>query len=224
MTATATSATVASPPSARTSVRRREDDGGTGPAAADGVVRAAASAPSFGSARSANARSLADWKRSPGCFSRQRAMSVPAPRARPCRSPTPPVRAPQNRRERLGWGGPRKGLTPGNHLVEHTAEREEVRAAIHTGALHLLGRHVADCAQDRAGGGEPPGACLGAVCRTSPLAARPKSRIFTRPSAVRKRLSGFRSRCTIPWPCAAASPPATAAAISAARCHDSRSR
>ena len=33
--------------------------------------------------------------------------------------------------------------------------------------------------------------------------ARPKSRIFTRPADVRKTLSGFRSRCTIPFACAA---------------------
>ena len=36
--------------------------------------------------------------------------------------------------------------------------------------------------------------------------ARPKSRIFTRPSDVTKRFSGFRSRWTIPFSCAAASP------------------
>ena len=36
--------------------------------------------------------------------------------------------------------------------------------------------------------------------------ARPKSRILTRPSFVRKRFSGFRSRWTIPFSCAAASP------------------
>ncbi len=36
--------------------------------------------------------------------------------------------------------------------------------------------------------------------------ARPKSRIFTRPSLVTKMFSGFRSRWTIPFPCAAARP------------------
>ena len=39
--------------------------------------------------------------------------------------------------------------------------------------------------------------------------ARPKSRILTRPSFVTNRFSGFRSRCTIPFSCAAASPRAT---------------
>ena len=36
--------------------------------------------------------------------------------------------------------------------------------------------------------------------------ARPKSRIFTRPSLVMKTFSGFRSRCTMPFSCAAARP------------------
>ena len=39
--------------------------------------------------------------------------------------------------------------------------------------------------------------------------ARPKSRIFTRPSVVTNRFSGFRSRCTMPLSCAAARPCAT---------------
>ena len=38
--------------------------------------------------------------------------------------------------------------------------------------------------------------------------ANPKSRIFTVPSAVTNRLAGFTSRCTIPFPCACASPAA----------------
>ena len=36
--------------------------------------------------------------------------------------------------------------------------------------------------------------------------ANPKSRIFTRPSLVMKMFSGFRSRCTIPFSCAAPRP------------------
>ncbi len=36
--------------------------------------------------------------------------------------------------------------------------------------------------------------------------ARPKSRILMRPSFVTKTFSGFRSRCTIPFSCAAARP------------------
>src|SRR3989454_5618565 len=39
--------------------------------------------------------------------------------------------------------------------------------------------------------------------------ARPKSRIFSRPSSVRKRFSGLRSRCTMPRACAAARPRAS---------------
>ena len=42
--------------------------------------------------------------------------------------------------------------------------------------------------------------------------ARPKSRIFTRPSLVTNRFSGFRSRWTMPLSCAAARPLATCTA------------
>ena len=51
--------------------------------------------------------------------------------------------------------------------------------------------------------------------------ARPKSRIFTRSSRVRKMLSGFTSRWTICFACAASSPSAMAAAISTAPFHGS---
>ena len=44
---------------------------------------------------------------------------------------------------------------------------------------------------------------LGAVAVPSTSNARPKSRIFTRPSRARKMFSGLRSRCTIPRWCAA---------------------
>jgi hypothetical protein len=36
--------------------------------------------------------------------------------------------------------------------------------------------------------------------------ANPKSRIFTTPSGVIRMLAGFRSRCTIPFSCAASRP------------------
>ena len=52
---------------------------------------------------------------------------------------------------------------------------------------------------------------------TGSVCARPKSRIFTRPSSVRKMFSGLRSRCTIDFACAADSPSATSAPISTAR-------
>ena len=48
------------------------------------------------------------------------------------------------------------------------------------------------------------------------ILASPKSRILTRPSRVRNRFSGLRSRWTIPFSCAAASPRAICAAMSSA--------
>ena len=46
--------------------------------------------------------------------------------------------------------------------------------------------------------------------------ARPKSRIFTRPSLVKNRFSGFRSRWMMPFSCAAARPLAAWIAYSVA--------
>lgn len=46
------------------------------------------------------------------------------------------------------------------------------------------------------------------VVATTERFAKPKSKIFARPSRVTRMLSGFRSRCTNPAPCAAAMPPA----------------
>ena len=46
--------------------------------------------------------------------------------------------------------------------------------------------------------------------------ARPKSRIFTKPSDVRNRFSGLRSRCRIPRACAACSPRHACTAVSTA--------
>src|SRR5271155_5272429 len=47
--------------------------------------------------------------------------------------------------------------------------------------------------------------------------ARPKSKTLTRPSRVINTFSGFRSRCTIPFSCAAASPCAMPSAYSIER-------
>ena len=47
--------------------------------------------------------------------------------------------------------------------------------------------------------------------------ARPKSRIFTKPSRLTMMFSGLRSRCTIPAACARASPSATCAEIASRR-------
>ena len=66
--------------------------------------------------------------------------------------------------------------------------------------------------------------CVGDDSVGSPLAApstatsfaSPKSSTFTRPSVVTNKFSGFRSRCTIPFPCAASSPRAACSINSSA--------
>ena len=61
-------------------------------------------------------------------------------------------------------------------------------------------------------------ACVGfsTACSRASSFASPKSRIFTRPSFVRKTFSGFRSRWTIPFSCAAAEAGAIWTAMSTA--------
>ena len=60
-------------------------------------------------------------------------------------------------------------------------------------------------------GDDAVGSSLSPASRSTSL-ARPKSRIFTRPSVVRNRFSGLRSRWTIPFAWAAARPCATCTA------------
>ena len=76
---------------------------------------------------------------------------------------------------------------------------------------HLLGRHVAErsrgrrrarCRRSRSAGRE----CAADGSFGESSFARPKSRILTRPSFVTKTFSGFRSRWTMPFSCAAARP------------------
>ena len=61
----------------------------------------------------------------------------------------------EDRGHRVGGGFPLERAFAAEHLVEHGAEREHVRAMIDRQAAHLLRRHVAERPQDRAGvGGE----------------------------------------------------------------------
>ena len=53
-----------------------------------------------------------------------------------------------------GGGVAAKGQRAGGHLVEHDAEGEQVGAGVEFLAARLLGRHVGDGAQWRAGAGE----------------------------------------------------------------------
>ena len=48
----------------------------------------------------------------------------------------------QNRGQRVDRRGPLEGAAPGEHLVEHGAERELIGAKIHDGAARLFRRHV----------------------------------------------------------------------------------
>ena len=56
----------------------------------------------------------------------------------------------EDRRHGLGAGLAVEGPGARDHLVEHRAEGEQVRAAVRGLAAHLLGRHVVDGAQHRA--------------------------------------------------------------------------
>ena len=99
-----------------------------------------------------NARSRADWKRSSRDFSRQRA--------------TMRAKAGGTSADRSGCGGSlriaaivsaavlrTKAGRSSQHLVEHSAEAEDVGAVIDGLAANLLGRHVADRSQNLAGVG-----------------------------------------------------------------------
>ena len=113
-----------------------------------------------------------------------------------------PGRAPGSVWRRRAAGGARRveRALAGGHLVDNQAEGKLVRRGIQVLSFRLLRAHV----------GEVPTACpvgyawhLSARWRTAACLASPKSRIFTRPSRVTRMFAGFRSRWTIPAPCAA---------------------
>ena len=98
------------------------------------------------------------------------------------------------------------GVHAGQPLVEHDAERVQVRALVHRPALGLLGGHVGERADDVArsssAGPRPPGAR-----RRSPSAS--PLRAARGPARGTRTFCGLTSRCTTPrscaWPSASAS-------------------
>ena len=157
-----------------------------------------------------NARSCADWKRSSGFFSRQcrTIRSRPASRALAARAPAgPPSGSRSWSRPRIRRG--RRGCPPASRRARRRTRR--CRSGASAGcARDLLGRHVADaCPGWSRLGGVGDRRRLGARPPRRPGCvswARPKSRIFTRPSRVTKMFSGLRSRWTMPFSWAAARP------------------
>ena len=110
------------------------------------------------SASRSNARSCAEWKRCSGFFSRQcRTMRSSAGRDVLVRDGEVRRVLLQDRRHRVGGRVAVERAPAREHLVEDRAEGEDVAARVGGLAAHLLGRHVAERAEDdaglRAGGG-----------------------------------------------------------------------
>ncbi len=108
------------------------------------------------SACRSKARSRADWKRSSGRFSRQcRTIWSSAGETLDASRTELGRLLLQDRRHGLGGGLALERSAPGEHLVEHHAEREDVGAVVGDSAAGLLGRHVPDRAHHRSGVGVP---------------------------------------------------------------------
>ena len=94
---------------------------------------------------------------------------------------------------------------PRDHLVEHHAERPDVRPRVHLLATRLLGRHVRGSAHHRPGVGLHASMLRGVAHpsgATGASLAKPKSSTFTTPSGRSMTFSGLMSRWTIPAACA----------------------
>ena len=105
------------------------------------------------------------------------------------------------------------------HLVQHDAERPDVRTLVDGSALGLLGTHVRRRPHHEAGLGVLAAelrqrTAAGPVpCAASNALASPKSSTLTLPSAVNLTLAGLRSLWTMPLTCAASSASAICPAI-----------
>ena len=225
-TATTTNA-AATPASSHTGRRARARSGGRTRVTARGRASAtpAAASPGASSCRcsitvpaeaapNARPRSWADENRSSGRFSRHRIDDLLERRRHGFAQVRERRRVLlEDGRDRVGGRGALERHLPGQHLVQHRPEREDVGAVIERQAAHLLGRHVWRRSEDRPGRSRLPQRGRVAASSAGAAAARtfakPKSRIFTRPALVTNRFSGLRSRWMMPFSCAAARPRAT---------------
>ena len=118
------------------------------------------------------------------------------------------------------------GCSPGEHLEQDDADRPQVAAVVDGVDAELLGRHVRQRADDRAGAGlveiavgdrDRRVAAPRSSGRLANSFAMPKSSTFTVPACVTMMLSGLRSRWTMPASCARVSARSTGTTSSAVR-------
>jgi hypothetical protein len=120
----------------------------------------------------------------------------------------------------------REGPLARQHLVECRAKSEQVATGVRLLPLNLFRAHVWHCAQHRARHRDRVRrAAHGRAHRgfRGGTFAKPKSSSFV-PDFVSMMLPGFRSRCTIPSACAAASAPAISMANSSTSDNESTPR